>query len=96
MKYPRDVEKFERWFCLGRVRAWVIFDSSRASTTPRRVITMAVILMESGMVIGGVFAGGMYEVIRKPAVMLPRARRVIEESTAGLFSFIGTKGGIRT
>lgn len=34
--------------------------------------------------------------IRKPAVMLPSARRVIEERTAGLFSFIGARGGIRT
>lgn len=53
-------------------------------------------MIESGIVIGGVFAGGMYEVIRKPATMLPSARRVIEERTAGLFSFIGVKGGIRT
>lgn len=30
-----------------------------------------------------------------PAVMLPRARRVNGEVIAGLFSFIGVKGGIR-
>lgn len=28
----------------------------------------------------------------KPAVMLPRARRVMGEVTAGLFSLIGVKG----
>lgn len=63
---------------------------------PSNVTTRAVILMESGIVIGGVFAGGMYEVIRNPAAMLPSARRVIEERTAGLFSFMGVRGGIRT
>ena len=31
----------------------------------------------------------------RPAVMLPRARRVKGEVIAGLFSFIGVRGGIR-
>lgn len=44
---------------------------------------------------GGVFVGRMYEVMMNPAMMLPRARRVIGEVTAGLFSFIGVSGGIR-
>ena len=34
--------------------------------------------------------------IINPAVMLPRASRVIGEVTLGLFSFIGVSGGIRT
>lgn len=29
-------------------------------------------------------------------MMLPSARRVIEDRIAGLFSFIGVRGGIRT
>lgn len=45
---------------------------------------------------GGVFMGRMKEVIINPAVMLPSASRVIEAITAGLFSFIGVRGGIRT
>lgn len=34
--------------------------------------------------------------MRSPAVMLPRASRVIGEVTRGLFSFTGMRGGIRT
>lgn len=52
--------------------------------------------MYSGIVIGGVFVGRMYDVIRNPAVMLPSARRVIGRRIAGLFSFIGVRGGMRT
>lgn len=63
---------------------------------PRAVTTMAVILMYSGIVVGGVFVGRMKEVMMNPAVMLPRARRVMGEVTAGLFSFIGVRGGMRT
>ena len=33
--------------------------------------------------------------MRKPAVILPSASRVIGEVTAGLFSFMGVRGGIR-
>lgn len=78
------------------MRVWVIFDSSSARAIPSAVTSKAVILIDSGMVIGGVFVGGMYEVMISPAVMLPRARRVIGEVTAGLFSFTGVRGGIRT
>lgn len=95
MKYPREVEKFEKGVCFVRISVWAIFEISRARAIPRAVTTRAVILMWSGMVIGGVFVGRMNEVIRKPARMLPSARRVIGEVTAGLFSFIGVKGGIR-
>ena len=82
-------------FCLVRMRVWVSFDISRARAIPRAVTTRAVILMDNGIVMGGVFVGGMYEVIRSPAVMLPSASRVIGDVTAGLFSFIGVRGGIR-
>lgn len=58
--------------------------------------TRAVTLMCGGMVIGGVFVGRMYDVIRNPAVILPSARRVIGRRIAGLFSFIGVRGGMRT
>lgn len=34
--------------------------------------------------------------IRNPAIMLPRASRVMGDSTAGLFSFTWARGGIRT
>lgn len=47
------------WFCFGMIRVCVIFDSSRASMAPRAVSRRAVILMERGMVIGGVFVGRM-------------------------------------
>lgn len=63
---------------------------------PRAVTIRAIILMESGIVVGGVFVGIMNEVIKNPARMLPSARRVMGEVTAGLFSFTGVKGGIRT
>lgn len=96
LKYPSDVEKFEKGPCFVRIRVWVIFEISRARMTPSTVTMMAVILMYRGMVMGGVFAGGMYEVRMSPAVMLPSARRVIGEDTAGLFSLIGVRGGIRT
>lgn len=95
LKYPRDVEKFENGFRLGKIRVWAISDSSRARAIPRAVTTRAVILMDRGIVMGGVFIGSVNEVIRNPAVMLPSARRVIGEVTAGLFSLTGVRDGIR-
>lgn len=96
LKYPREMEKLYRGLCFVRMRVWVIFDSSSAITIPRAETTRAVILIERGIVMGGVFVGGMYEVIRSPAIILPKASRVIGEITSGLFSFIGVRGGIRT
>lgn len=96
MKYPRDVEKFDRVVCFVRMSVWAIFEISRARAMPRVVTIRAVILMERGMVIGGVFVGMINEVMRNPARMLPSASRVMGEVTAGLFSFTGVKGGIRT
>ncbi|OBR43053.1 hypothetical protein A9196_17425 [Aeromonas dhakensis] len=96
LKYPREVEKFERGVCFVRISVWAIFEISRARAIPKAVTIRAVILMERGMVIGGVFVGVMNEVMRNPAMMLPSARRVMGAVTAGLFSFIGVRAGIRT
>lgn len=79
-----------------RMSVWVIFEISSAKAMPRAVTARAVILMDSGIVIGGVFVGTMNEVMKNPARMLPKARRVMGEITAGLFSFIGVKGVTRT
>lgn len=95
LKYPREVEKFERGVCFVKIRVWATFESSRARIMPRAVTVRAVILMDRGIVMGGVFGGRMKEVMRNPAVMLPTARRVIGDVTAGLFSLIGARGGIR-
>ena len=43
--------------CFVRMRVWVIFEISSAMMIPRAVTTRAVILIERGMVIGGVFVG---------------------------------------
>lgn len=59
LKYPSDVEKSERVFRFGVIRVWVSFDSSRARAIPRIVTRIAAILMDVGMVIGGVFVGTM-------------------------------------
>lgn len=72
-----------------------MFDSSRARMAPRIVMRIAAVLVMRGMVIGGVLAGAMKEVMIIPAMMLPRASRVRGAVISGLFSFIGTIGGIR-
>lgn len=59
LKYPREIEKLYSGFCFVRIRVWVIFDSSSAIAIPRAVTIRAVILIDRGMVMGGVFAGGM-------------------------------------
>lgn len=95
LKYPSREEKFMRGFGLGWVRVCVMFESSRARMIPRIVTRMAAALVMRGMVIGGVLAGGMKEVISIPAMMLPRASRVRGAVISGLFSFIGVIGGMR-
>lgn len=45
LKYPRDVEKFERGVCFVRMSVWAIFEISRARMMPRAVTARAVILM---------------------------------------------------
>lgn len=59
LKYPREVEKFDSDVCFVRMCIWVVFEISRAMAIPRAVTTRAVILMDSGMVVGGVFVGRM-------------------------------------
>lgn len=72
-----------------------MFDSSNARIIPSSVTTMAANFVMGGMVIGGVFEGRMKDVMRKPARMLPRARRVMGLMIRGLFSLMGEIGGVR-
>lgn len=66
--------------------------SSRAVSKPMAVTARAASFSRGGIVITGVLRGMMLEVIRSPATMLPQARRLIGEMTAGLFSLIGDSG----
>lgn len=45
LKYPSDVEKFEKCPCFVRIRVWAIFEISRARMIPRAVTSRAIILM---------------------------------------------------
>lgn len=65
--------------------------SSRAIIKPRMVTARAASFSRGGIDITGVFKGVMFEVIRRPAIMLPHARRLIGLITAGLFSLIGER-----
>lgn len=66
--------------------------SSNAARKPVAVTRRAASLIKGGIVIRGVFSGRMLEVMRKPAMMLPHASRLIEFISAGLFSSIGENG----
>lgn len=66
--------------------------SSKAVKSPMAVTISALSFKVGGMVITGVFSGKMFEVIKRPATMLPHARRLIGFITAGLFSLIGARG----
>lgn len=63
--------------------------SSRARRRPMMVTTRAASFSRGCIDIIGVFRGSILEVISKPAIMLPQARRLIGLITAGLFSLIG-------
>lgn len=65
--------------------------SSRAVRTPMIVTARAANFRIGGMVIIGVFKGRILDVIRRPAMMLPQASRLIGLITAGLFSLIGER-----
>ena len=65
--------------------------SSRATMRPRIETVRAASFNAGGIVITGVFAGEMFEVIRRPAIMLPQANRLIGLITAGLFSLMGER-----
>lgn len=56
------------------------------------VTIRAATLRRSGMDITGVFRGVMLEVIRRPAIILPQARRLMGLITVELFSLIGERG----
>lgn len=63
-----------------------------ARSKPITVTVRAAILRRVGMVITWVLRGRMLEVMSRPAIMLPQARRLIGLMTAGLFSLIGDRG----
>lgn len=65
---------------------------SRAEKSPRAVTARAASFRLAGMVITGVLRGKMLEVIRRPAMMLPQASRLMGLITAGLFSLMGERG----
>lgn len=72
-----------------------MLESSKARIIPRTVTRMAAVFVSVGIVIGEVFVGMMYDVMSRPARILPRARRVIGLMMVGLFSFIGVIEGVR-
>lgn len=72
----------------------VRLESSNARMKPRMVTAIAAIFVIAGMVIGGVFRGRMKDVMSRPAVMLPTARRVIGLVIVGLFSLIDAVEGV--
>lgn len=63
--------------------------SSRARRRPVIVTARAASFNKGGMVMMGVLRGSMLDVIKRPATMLPHARRLMGLSTAGLFSLMG-------
>lgn len=66
-----------------------MFESSRARMIPRVVTIMAAVFVTTGMVIGGVFMGRVRDEISKPAMMLPKASRMIGRMAEGVFSLMG-------
>lgn len=95
-KNPSMLEK------LWRERAGVILNcfevneaSSRATRRPITVTVRALSFKRGGMVITGVLEGRKFEVMIRPATMLPQASRLIGLITEGLFSLIGDRAGKR-
>lgn len=74
-------------YCLFASKA-----KSRATINPIREIAKAVTFRCMGIVITGVFSGETTRVIKRPAIMLPQASRLIGLMTRGLFSLIGESG----
>lgn len=71
---------------------FVSIASSKATIRPKTVTTRAAILSKRGIDMTGVFRGVIFEVINRPAMILPQAKRLIGLITAGLFSLMGDKG----
>lgn len=65
--------------------------SSKAIIRPRMVTARAASFSRGGIDMTGVFKGTMLEVMRRPAIMLPHASRLMGLITAGLFSLIGER-----
>lgn len=65
--------------------------SSRAVRSPRIDTARAANFSRGGMDITGVLRGRMFEVISRPAMMLPQASRLIGLITVGLFSLMGER-----
>lgn len=65
--------------------------SCKAANRPRVETRMAVNLYMAGRVIIGTFRGIILEVIRVPAIMLPKANRLSGLISIGLFSLIGQR-----
>lgn len=63
--------------------------SCRAVSSPRIETVSAASFRRGGIDITGVFRGRMFEVINRPAMMLPQARRLMGLITAELFSLMG-------
>lgn len=86
----------EKWWVFGwglNLNCLVVrVASSRATRRPRMVTARAAILRRRGMDMTGVFRGRMLEVIIRPEIMLPQARRLMGLITVGLFSLIGERG----
>lgn len=87
--------KEEKWYvgdgCLG-VKKNVRLLSSIAIVKPKIVTNRAVSFRYRGIVIIGLFIGGINFEIRKPAKILPRASRLIAFFNCGLFSLIEIVG----
>lgn len=86
---------FEKWWdvrlgvglnCLLVRRA-----SSRAINRPRIVTIRALSFRTGCIVMIGVLRGRMFEVIRRPAKMLPQARRLMGLIVVGSFSLMGER-----
>lgn len=73
----------------------VIDASSKAVSNPRMVTISALNFRAGCIVMIGVLIGVRLLVMRRPAIMLPQASRLMGLITAGLFSLIGESAGKR-
>lgn len=65
--------------------------NSSAVRRPRIVTIRAASFSRGGIDMIGVFKGVILEVIRRPAIMLPQASRLMGLITVGLFSLMGER-----
>lgn len=66
--------------------------SSRAIAKPKIVMSRAVSFRYQGIVRTWMLVGGILSEIRKPAIILPNARRLIGLMRSGLFSLMVIRG----